>query len=64
MCHQLTPLRDRVIRWSPMEAAQADQIISRVNLMAGELAVKPLWLISKPGDNRLVRKLFSDEFAP
>ena len=47
-----------------MEAAQADQIISRVNLMAGELAVKPLWLISKPGDNRLVRKLFSDEFAP
>jgi hypothetical protein len=47
-----------------MEAAQADQIISRDNLMAGELAVKPLWLISKPGENRLVRKLFSDEFAP
>ena len=47
-----------------METAQADQIISRVTLMTGELVVKLLWLISKPCDNRLVRKLFSDEFAP
>ena len=63
-CHQLTPLGDRVVRWSPMEAANDDRLALRAILGSGELVVKLLWLIDKPSANRLVGEFFSDEFAP
>ena len=50
-CHQLTPLRDRVVRWSPMEAAHDDRLALRAILGSGELVVKLLWFVGKPCTN-------------
>ena len=47
-----------------MEAAHDNRLALRAILGSGELVIKLLWLIDKPGANRLVGEFFSDEFAP
>ena len=47
-----------------MKAPHDDRFALRAILMSGELVVKLLRLIGKPGTNRLVGEFFSDEFTP
>ena len=47
-----------------MKTTQADQVVSRAVLMAGELAELLLGFIAQPSTFGFVSEIFSDGFAP
>ena len=46
-----------------MEAAHHNRFTLSAIIVSSELVLMLLWLIGKPGTNRLVGKFFSDDFA-